>query len=720
MGNIHKAALLGDLDEVKKLVERGSLFSSPVPVDSQATSHTKINDPKKRGDHLFCGINYTALDCAIQENHVDIVRYLHSKGAKNYGNWGGHAFECACRDGHSDVIRYLLENLPPSNDVLAKGLYVAAKELNIAMVKLLIEKGKPSKDLLNKCLFDGLYRSSYPGSVADSNALMTYLVNVAGADLNYQHDKTSIWERVMKSHKDFIKHMIQLQAQSGKLFNVSYLDNVKKEDKEEIYDFYIATCSKLREPQFALSEACGCGDIFFLEKWKSKKMPMNLDMKYKGTLRKNDAAVVDINVDRQGLVIASAVAGRKNVLKWLIDNGADSNVRTPDGHDLLYYVELGKKNYISVDYQNTKAYVLPIQQQNDRLEVENRKARELREQKVLEEEKMREQEELNANLKKYMAMQNSNNASSSKSSNKNSNFGDSGINSMGQISLSLVIPYNDLTIGKKLGSGGFGEVYQATWQHSDVAVKQLRIGNISQDLIDDFKHEATVMAKLRNPHVIQLYGICITQPYCMVMELAANGSLHGVLHSDAQMDWPLRLKIASGTAKGLAFLHGQNPMILHRDIKSMNVLLGEGMIPKLTDFGLAKMKDKLSASTSTVNSAAGTLHWMAPELLDEENIPHTTACDVYSLGILLWEIYSRKIPYDGKTGKQIYQHVVLQEKRETINQDCPVKFKNLITQCWAPDKNARPAAVDVVKDLESQRNTANSSNATSSGYASFS
>jgi ankyrin repeat protein len=411
-----------------------------------------------------------------------------------------------------------------------------------------------------------------------------------------------------------------------------------------------------------------------------------------------NANVNQADNDGNTAVMLAAINGHLLIVKYLVEirkcllNNCDK-----EGKSIIDLAHSNVREYL-------EAYIKPIK-------------KEISAGDKREEQRQREQTELLEGMKKLKAMQNN----STSSSNNNAAHKLTGvIDSMGQISLSLEIPYEELTVGKKLGQGGFGVVYQAKWQHADVAVKQLLGNNFSEEIIAEFKHETSVMAKLRNPHIIQLYGICIKQPYCMVMEFASKGSLHAVLHSNEQMDWPVRLKIAAGIAKGLAFLHNQKPMILHRDIKSMNVLLNTEMMPKLTDFGLAKIKDTALATTSTAGgSAAGTLHWMAPELLDRENPHYTTACEVYSLAILLWELSSRKMPYEGKTAKQIFASVVLREERETIPADSPPQFAALITNCWKQTAEDRPLIETIIQTLE-QNMTDNKPAATKSSYVSFS
>jgi serine/threonine protein kinase len=130
------------------------------------------------------------------------------------------------------------------------------------------------------------------------------------------------------------------------------------------------------------------------------------------------------------------------------------------------------------------------------------------------------------------------------------------------------------------------------------------------------------------------------------------------------------------------------------------------------------MKDKTLSTSTKGGGAAGTLHWMAPELLDGDDVSHTEACDIYSLAIVFWELAMRMPPYEGKTAKEIYKYVVLQEEREEIPQDCPAKFRSLITQCWSAIPAQRPSTKAIIEDLETQRQALGSGEATTgpSGY----
>jgi serine/threonine protein kinase len=261
---------------------------------------------------------------------------------------------------------------------------------------------------------------------------------------------------------------------------------------------------------------------------------------------------------------------------------------------------------------------------------------------------------------------------------------------------SLEINYSDLELGKELGKGGFGVVYKGVYRHIPVAIKQLHNASLNEGALEEFKSETTTMVNLRHPNIVQLYGICLA-PYCMVMEFMGKGSLFNLLHNKAvELPWSLRLSIANDIALGLLFLHGKN--IVHRDLKSMNVLLDENNKAKLADFGLSRVKNERSSTTK--NQSVGTLMWMAPELFGR-GARYTDKCDIYSLAMVYWEIAERKIPFaeEMENPSQIAVWVT-QGEREKISDDCPQAFAKLITDCWQGKGDQRPNMEAILKQIK--------------------
>ena len=265
------------------------------------------------------------------------------------------------------------------------------------------------------------------------------------------------------------------------------------------------------------------------------------------------------------------------------------------------------------------------------------------------------------------------------------------------------IPYEELdfTKSKRLGKGGFGEVRRALWNGDEVAVKTLFEDELEPEMKRDFLSEASMMMKLNSPNIVRLFGVTIN-PYCMVMELLDRGSLHGLLHSKEPLPWSLRHQFAFDIAKGLAFLHKRD--VLHRDLKGMNVLLDGRYKAKLSDFGLSRVRKDTLSRQSLAPGFAGTLEWIAPELF--QGAKGTKACDVYSYAMTVWEILSRKMPYqsiDKRHPMAMYTigDMVKSGGREVIPVGTPSVLSDLTARCWAPEPTKRPVMSEVVNLLES-------------------
>jgi serine/threonine protein kinase len=268
-------------------------------------------------------------------------------------------------------------------------------------------------------------------------------------------------------------------------------------------------------------------------------------------------------------------------------------------------------------------------------------------------------------------------------------------------SVSYVLKYQDLTRTKELGTGGFGVVYQGMWRNMDVAIKQLLVKNLSKDSQQEFEAEANIMANLRAQNIVQFYGYCMSPERCLVMEYMPRGSLDKVLHSPEPLEWTLRMRIAQDIASGVSFLHAEG--IIHRDIKSLNVLLDEHFKAKLTDFGLSRVKNEAQSFSTHHAGVAGTLAWMAPELTFEEG-GCTKASDMYSVGITLWELVSRRLPFQEVQKVATIPVKVNNGYRDKIPDDCPPKLKTLIPACWESHPKNRPEADTVVTYFKSDCN----------------
>ena len=269
------------------------------------------------------------------------------------------------------------------------------------------------------------------------------------------------------------------------------------------------------------------------------------------------------------------------------------------------------------------------------------------------------------------------------------------LDSQGGIRIDLSVPASALILGRLLGKGGFGAVYEGVYQGKSVAIKQLN-GHLSADALAELKREAEIMFQLglSSEHVVKLIKICLETPYSLVMELMPQGSLYDVLRNGKDLPWQTRYQIAADSAQGLSDLHERK--ILHRDLKSLNILLRNGRA-KLADFGLAKVKHETGSQSSV--TAKGTVLWMAPELFDDEPKVNT-ASDIYSFGMVLWELVTRQLPYAKAPNPMVAARWIEKGKKEEIPGDCPPALKKIIESCWQSTPAERPTAIRVLEDLK--------------------
>jgi len=264
------------------------------------------------------------------------------------------------------------------------------------------------------------------------------------------------------------------------------------------------------------------------------------------------------------------------------------------------------------------------------------------------------------------------------------------------------IAHDALNYGDVLGEGGFGTVYQGTWQHSTVAIKQLKQQSLTEDSVAELHAEATVMSQLHNPHIVQFYGFCFESPhFALVMEYMPDGSMYGLLHSDHPLTWDARTQMGIDVGAGLEYLHQQD--ILHRDLKSMNVLLYQqagAYRCKLTDFGLSKVKTETKLTTTV--GGKGTLAWMAPELFGRRAV-YAKASDVYSYAVVLWELASRATPFSDAHDPALIGTWVREGEREDIPSDTPAAMIDAISQGWAQDAASRLTAIQIVDLLRASQ-----------------
>ncbi|KAH0728398.1 hypothetical protein KY285_002438 [Solanum tuberosum] len=250
------------------------------------------------------------------------------------------------------------------------------------------------------------------------------------------------------------------------------------------------------------------------------------------------------------------------------------------------------------------------------------------------------------------------------------------------------IPWEDLVIGERIGLGSYGEVYHADWNGTEVAVKKFLDQDFSGAALAEFKREVRIMRRLRHPNVVRFMGAITRPPHLSIItEFLPRGSLYRIIHRPHfQIDERRRIKMALDVAKGMDCLHTSNPTIVHRDLKSPNLLVDKNWNVKVGDFGLSRLKHNTFLSSK---STAGTPEWMAPEVLRNE--PSNEKCDIYSFGVILWELATLRLPWSGMNPMQVVGAVGFQNKRLEIPKELDPIVARIIWECWQTDPNLRPS-----------------------------
>ncbi|EGC40296.1 hypothetical protein DICPUDRAFT_25383 [Dictyostelium purpureum] len=262
------------------------------------------------------------------------------------------------------------------------------------------------------------------------------------------------------------------------------------------------------------------------------------------------------------------------------------------------------------------------------------------------------------------------------------------------------IDISEILVQNRIGRGSCAEVYTGTWRGITVAIKKAKLLNEDdQDFLNELAQEATIMSQLRHPNICQFLGTCNNPPEILiVMEYMPLGSLYRILHDPTvQLDWPRMKSMALDIAKGMNYLHCCDPIVIHRDLKSHNLLVDEHFRVKISDFGLST-RFKKHLDKKTAMTPVGTPCWTAPEVL--RNDAYTEKADVFSFAIVLWEIVTREDPYQGMPTFQIVISVGQHKLRPIVPPQVSAPFTRLITECWSEDPQQRPSFQEIVKRLE--------------------
>jgi len=252
---------------------------------------------------------------------------------------------------------------------------------------------------------------------------------------------------------------------------------------------------------------------------------------------------------------------------------------------------------------------------------------------------------------------------------------------------------------KKIGAGNFGEVWVGTWMRSAVAIKTV-IKSMSKngEFVERFKEEIKLMSELQHPNIVMFLGASLRPPtICLILEYCVFGNmiefLRGAKENEIAVSMHLILKMALDIARGIKYLH-EKMSIIQRDLKGRNVLVDENFNAKIADFGLSRMKSEESDAALT---ACGTPAWTAPEIVRMEE--YTEKVDVYSYGVVLWELIMRQEPYEGEGGIQIAYMAAEQGLRPPRPEFAPKVYCDLMEECWADSPDDRPTFSEILQRL---------------------
>ncbi|XVE55171.1 hypothetical protein DITRI_Ditri03aG0138400 [Diplodiscus trichospermus] len=250
-----------------------------------------------------------------------------------------------------------------------------------------------------------------------------------------------------------------------------------------------------------------------------------------------------------------------------------------------------------------------------------------------------------------------------------------------------------LKIGERIASGSCGDLYRGIYLGQDVAVKILRSEHLNDAMEDEFAQEVAILREVLHKNVVRFIGACTKSPHlCIVTEYMPRGSLYDYLHKNHNvLKLSQLLKFAIDVCKGMEYLH-QND-IIHRDLKTANLLMDTDNVVKVADFGVARFLNQGGVMTAET----GTYRWMAPEVINHQ--PYDQKADVFSFAIVLWELVTAKVPYDTMTPLQAALGV-RQGLRPDLPEDAHPKLLDLMQRCWEAAPDIRPSFSEITAELE--------------------
>ncbi|KAL9265513.1 Serine/threonine/tyrosine-protein kinase HT1-like protein [Drosera capensis] len=258
---------------------------------------------------------------------------------------------------------------------------------------------------------------------------------------------------------------------------------------------------------------------------------------------------------------------------------------------------------------------------------------------------------------------------------------------------------SQLFIGNKFASGAHSRIYRGIYKQRAVAIKMVRVPAHKEEmrarLEQRFNSEVALLSLLYHANIVQFIAACKKPPvYCIIMEYMSQGTLRMYLNKKEPYSLSIEtiLRLALDISQGMEYLHSQG--VIHRDLKSSNLLLNDEMRVKVADFGTSC----LETQSRELKGNMGTYRWMAPEMIKDKS--YTRKVDVYSFGIVLWELTTALLPFQGMTPVQAAFAVAEKNERPPLPASCQPALAHLIRRCWSENPSKRPDFSDIVSTLE--------------------
>jgi serine/threonine protein kinase len=264
---------------------------------------------------------------------------------------------------------------------------------------------------------------------------------------------------------------------------------------------------------------------------------------------------------------------------------------------------------------------------------------------------------------------------------------------------SFVVQKKDFKTGRRIGKGAFSIVYAAVQKSTGrvCALKVLNYKTLKRERLQLFEREVRALAACHSPFVLRFVGFTTKHPFTIVTEYVPNGCLYDALRPPKGghvLTGTEKTIIGIGLAVGLRRLHEIG--IVHRDMKSLNILLDHKLRPQICDFGLSRSL----LDEAPMSGHVGTANWMAPELFESRR--YDEKVDLYAYAMVLWELLSGHSPFSGKTSEQI-EDIVCSGGRPIAPGDTPRGLQDVISACWNRDPQRRPSLDRILSEFSSHR-----------------